>query len=115
MLTLNSGEPAFNLHKLRVFCEVAERQSVTLAARALFVTQPVVSSHVRDLEQFFGARLFLRSGRRMILTEPGRTVLAYAQDLSRHTAETLTTVRLQESGEAGSVRVGASETPGCYR
>ena len=108
-------EATYTLHKLRVFVEVAERQSVTLAARALFVTQPVVSSHIRDLEEFFGTPLFFRSGRRMVLTEAGRTVLEYAKELARSTAETMSAIKLQASGEAGRVLVGASETPGCYR
>lgn len=109
------GEPTFTLHKLRVFREVAERQSATLAARALFVTQPVISGHVHDLERFFGAQLFFRSGRRMQLTEAGETVLAYAKEVVRNTAQTATTVRLQQTGEAGRVLVAGSETPGSYR
>ncbi len=107
-------DPTFSLHKLRVLREVAEKQSVTLAAKALFVTQPVVSSHIRDLERFFGAKLFIRSGRRMLLTEAGRSVFAYSRELARFTAETLTVVRLHEQGDTGRVVLGASETPGCY-
>jgi len=108
-------EPIFSLHKLRVFREVAERQSATSAARALFISQPVVSGHIRDLEQIFGAQLFFRTGRRMVLTEPGRTVLEYSEEVARQTAQTMTLVRLQQNGRAGRVRIGASETPGCYR
>ena len=110
-----AGEPYFSLHKLQVFREVAERQSVTLAARALFVSQPVVSSHIRDLERFFAARLFNRSGRRMVLTEAGQTVLAFAQALAQQTERTRSQVRLQGGGQAGRVEMGASETPGSYR
>jgi hypothetical protein len=67
-------EPTITLHKLRVFKEVVERQSLTLAAQELFVSQPVVSAHVRDLEEYFGSRLLYQHGRRMLLNEAGQAV-----------------------------------------
>ena len=56
-------------YKLRVFCEVVERQSFTLAADHLFTTQPAISVHVRGLERYFGTRLIYREGRRSLPTE----------------------------------------------
>lgn len=104
----------FSLHKLRVFREVAERQSVTDAAKALFVTQPVVSGHIRDIEAFFGAELFTRSGQRMVLTDAGRVVLDYATSVGQSTLEAYNNVRLLANGEAGCIGIGTSETPGSY-
>lgn len=103
-----------NLHKLRVFCEVVERQSLTLAAQHLIVSQPVVSAHVRDLETFCGARLLYQQGRRMLRTEAGEAVYRYALEVLRATEETFNLVRSLESGEAGQVVVGANMTPGTY-
>ena len=46
-----------NFNKLEIYCKVVEEESVTAAAEHFHVTQPVVSSHLRDLEAFFGAKL----------------------------------------------------------
>jgi DNA-binding transcriptional LysR family regulator len=107
-------EPPLTLHKLRVFREVVARQSLTLAAQELFVSQPVVSAHVRDLEQYFGARLLRQEGRRMLLNEAGRAVYEYAVEVLRATEDTRSIVRLLESAEAGAVAVGSTETTGTY-
>lgn len=102
------------LHKLRIFREVVERQSLTLAAQELFVSQPVVSGHVRDLEEFFGAQLFYQQGRRMLLNEAGKVVFDWALEVLRATDDTKNMVRLMNSADAGSVAVGATESPGAY-
>ena len=107
------GAPALyhgrvNLHKLRVFCEVVERQSLSLAAQHLIVTPPVVSAHIRDLELFFGAKLLQQQGRRMLLTETGELVYRYALEVLRATEETATGVLALKSGESGRVVVGAA-------
>ena len=111
-MAVESG--GLNPHKLRIFCEAAERQSLTRAARHLMLSQPVVSAHVRDLERFFGARLLHQDGRRMLLTEAGEVVYRYALELFRSTSETVNVVRALHAGEAGRVVVGANNVPGTY-
>jgi len=107
-------EPTITLHKLRVFKEVVERQSLTLAAQELFVSQPVVSAHVRDLEEYFGSRLLYQHGRRMLLNEAGQAVYQYVPDILRSTADTKSIARLLDSADAGAAAIGASKTPGAY-
>jgi DNA-binding transcriptional LysR family regulator len=107
-------EPTLTLHKLRVFREVVVKQSLTLAAQGLFVSQPVVSAHVRDLEEFFGARLLYQEGRRMLLNEAGQAVYQYVLDVLNSTEDTRSMVRLLQSAEAGTAHIGSSETPGTY-
>ena len=74
-------------YKLRVFCEVVERQSFTLAADHLFTTQPAISVHVRGLERYFGTRLIYREGRRSLPTEAGEAVYRYARAVLHETEE----------------------------
>ena len=57
---------------LRCFEAAARRQSFTLAAEELHLTQSAVSRQVRELEQSMGFTLFRRVGRRVVLTESGR-------------------------------------------
>lgn len=54
------------LRHLQIFKTVCDRMSVTGAAEALNMTQPAVSIAVRELEGFYGVRLFDRIGRKSI-------------------------------------------------
>jgi LysR family transcriptional activator of mexEF-oprN operon len=68
-----------DLNLLRVFCVVAEAGSVTQAAARLYLTQPAVSAALRRLTQAVGARLFVRQGRRLVLSSRGAALRARAQ------------------------------------
>lgn len=59
------------LTALRCFEAAARRESYTLAAEELFLTPSAVSHQIRALEQTVGTRLFLRVGRKMLLTDMG--------------------------------------------
>lgn len=67
------------LEQLRLFVAVAECEHVTRAARQLHRTQSAVSSAIAGLERRSGVLLFHRVGRRVQLTEEGRTFLAEAR------------------------------------
>jgi LysR family transcriptional activator of nhaA len=54
---------------------------VTSAAEEMRLSPPTISAQLRSLEESLGQRLFARSGRRLILTEPGRLVLSYADEI----------------------------------
>jgi LysR family glycine cleavage system transcriptional activator len=69
------------LNALRAFDAVARHGSVRLAAAELFVTPAAVSQQVRQLEQHLDLRLFERRGRRIELSEAGRS---FHLDTSRH-------------------------------
>ena len=59
-----------------VFFEAAARhQSFTRSAEELYVTQAAVSKRVRDIESRLGVKLFIRNGRTLELTQPGRRLL----------------------------------------
>ncbi|HVA38391.1 MAG TPA: LysR family transcriptional regulator [Candidatus Dormibacteraeota bacterium] len=103
-----------NLHKLAIFCDVIESGTLTAAAEHFYVSQPVVSAHIRDLEREFGAKLLVRDGRRMVPTEAGRAVYDCAVDIQRVTTETKHLAAALQAGEAGGVTVGASHAPGDY-
>ena len=63
-----------NLRSLRYFLKVAEYGSLTRAALDLHITQPSLTQHLRHLEDHFGIRLFVRHGRGVVLTEPGKVL-----------------------------------------
>jgi LysR family transcriptional activator of nhaA len=70
-----------NYHHLLYFWTVAREGSVTRAAAALNVTQPAISRQLQQLEQNFGHELFVRSGRRLVLTDSGKVALEYAEEI----------------------------------
>jgi LysR family transcriptional regulator, low CO2-responsive transcriptional regulator len=102
------------LNKLRVFALVVELGSVTQAADRLYVAQPVVTAHIRSLEERVGAKLFYREGRTTHLTEAGRTVHTWAIDVLTRTRELERNLDGLTDGTRGSVVVGASMTIGSY-
>src|ERR1700751_6361385 len=72
-------EKPMELYSLQVFLTVATEKSFSRAATKLLRTQPAVSLAVQRLEQELGEKLIDRSGKDLILTDAGRTVLDYAR------------------------------------
>jgi len=71
----------FNYHHLLYFWVVASEGSVTAACERLHLAQPTISSQIKKLEKSIGSPLFERSGRRLVLTETGRIVFEYADEI----------------------------------
>ena len=69
------------LHQLRVFETVARHGSFTKAAEELYITQPTVSSQVKQLTQAVGLPLFEQIGKQLYLTEAGRELSATCHDI----------------------------------
>ena len=65
-----------SLNQLRAFEAAARPQSFSKAAEELFVTHAAVSRHVRELEEWLGTPLFVRTGRGVVLTDAGRRYAA---------------------------------------
>jgi aminoethylphosphonate catabolism LysR family transcriptional regulator len=108
---------AMNLHQLRVFHSVAKGGSFTAAAQELSITQPAVTIHIRELERYYGVRLFDRGGRRVRLTDVGQTLLEYAQRIfalaeeAEHALENAGQLRAGRLCILGSLTVGAYYLP----
>lgn len=96
---------ALNLQHLRYFQAVAEVGTVRGAAQRLRLAQPTVSAQLRVFEQALGTPLFLRQGRRLVLTEAGRTVQRYADAVVRTEGELLEALR-RGGGLPERLRVG---------
>ena len=82
----------------------------TRAAKALHMTQPAVSLAIKELEQYYGVRLFDRIGRRLQITDAGKQFLQYAIHIT-DLFEDMETM-LRDWGTKGILRVGASITIG---
>lgn len=74
-------KPTLNYHHLRYFWTVAREGGLVPAARVLQVSHPTVSAQIHALEEQLGEKLFDRPGRKLVLTELGRVVVRYADDI----------------------------------
>ena len=67
------------LRYLKIFLAVADQESITKAAEKLYIAQPSVSIAIKELEAYYGVRLFERFNRRIQITEEGRRFESYAR------------------------------------
>jgi LysR family transcriptional activator of nhaA len=98
-----------NYHHLLYFWTVAREGGVARAAGKLGLAQPTVSAQVNALEDALGERLFDKQGRGLALTEVGRTVYQYADEIFALGRELLDTVKDRPTGRQGRLSVGVSD------
>ncbi|HZS02054.1 MAG TPA: LysR family transcriptional regulator [Chloroflexota bacterium] len=98
--------------QLESFVRVAERGSLTLAARELGITQPGLSRQMQKLERLVGVPLFTRTRNGVRLTSAGERYRAYADEVLTRHRQLLAELRASEATLAGELRIAASTTPG---
>jgi DNA-binding transcriptional LysR family regulator len=103
-----------DLHQIEIFCTLIKLRSFSQAAEALYLTQPTVSSHIKNLEQELGVKLLDRLGKRVVPTEAGNILFRSGQKLIAlrdHAREEIAAI----SGTiAGILKIGGSTIPGAY-
>jgi DNA-binding transcriptional LysR family regulator len=105
---------SFTLEQIRSFVEVATTEHVSRAAAALFLTQGAVTQQVHNFEQAVGLQLFERDGRRVRLTDAGRSLTEACRGALRAVQVMEDTARAIRDLAAGSLHVGASPTCATY-
>jgi DNA-binding transcriptional LysR family regulator len=102
------------LAQIEAFLTVAERRSVSAAAEVLFVTQPALTTRIKNLERELGTALFLRTPRGMRLTEEGRAFRPHARRAVQSLAEGRELLRELGEGRVGELLVGAAPAISTY-
>ncbi len=102
-----------DLDALQIFKAVAEQGGVARAAVHLNRVQSNVSTRLRQLEASLGAPLFRRQNRRLVLSDQGRVLLAYAERLLRLAEEAQVAVR--DGTPQGVLRIGTMESTAAAR
>ena len=74
------------LQQLKYVIEVAEKGSITEAAKSLFIAQPSLSSAIHELEEETGTTIFMRSNRGILITPEGTEFLGYARQVVQQAA-----------------------------
>jgi len=98
-----------NYHHLLYFWTVARAGSIARASQELRLSQPTISNQLKSLEGSLGQQLFERQGRRLVLTDVGRTVLRYADDIFRTGRELQQALKGLPTGERVRLVVGVAD------
>ena len=98
-----------NYHHLFYFWTVARAGSIARAGEELRLSQPTISNQLKTLEAALGHELFERRGRGLVLTDVGRTVLRYADDIFRTGRELQQVLRGVPSRERVPLVVGVTD------
>ncbi|SCY70370.1 selenium metabolism-associated LysR family transcriptional regulator [Desulfoluna spongiiphila] len=100
--------------QLTIFCKVVEFKSFSRAAEAIYLSQPTVSSHIKDLEEHCGFRLLDRLGKEVLPTKAGELLFSYAKRLLALRDETETALSQFRGITKGTLNLGGSTIPGGY-
>ncbi len=100
--------------QLTIFCKVVEFKSFSRAAEAIHLSQPTVSSHIKDLEEHCGFRLLDRLGKEVLPTKAGELLFTYAKRLLALRDETESALSQFRGITKGSLTLGGSTIPGGY-
>ncbi len=93
----------------KIFCCVAEHESITLASEKLFISQPAVSQSILRLEETVGCTLFLRTPKGVRLTAEGRILYQYASAGIAAFSEGERRLTAMLRLDIGEIRIGASD------
>jgi LysR family transcriptional activator of nhaA len=95
-----------NYHHLQYFFTVVRTGSIRRASEELRVSSPAISAQLHSLEEHLGEKLLARSGRNLVLTEMGRIVFSYAEEIFALGQELMNTVKDRPTGRPLRLVVG---------
>ena len=103
-----------DLWQLHIFCKVVDLKSFSRAGRAVHLSQPTVSSHIKDLEEHFDCRLIDRLAKEALPTKAGRLLYRYARRITALRDETESAMAEFKGKVKGSLNIGGSTIPGAF-
>src|ERR1700733_3161089 len=101
------------IRHLRLLAAVADSGSVTKAGKCLHLTQSALSHQLRDAEEKLGTALFLRLGKKMVLTPAGEKLLACARRVLEEMGNTESQIDGLNGNARGVIRL-STECYTCY-
>ena len=105
---------SFDLRQLRALEAVARHGGFSRASEEIGLTQPTLSTHIKNLENSLGVKLFDRASRSVNLTPTGALLTEYARKILDLCEESLEAVEAFTGQIKGSIQVEASTVPGEY-
>ncbi|OIJ13828.1 hypothetical protein BKP35_08610 [Anaerobacillus arseniciselenatis] len=103
-----------DLHQLKTFYYVANLLNFSKAAEKVSLSQPAVSRQIESLEKYFGLDLFYRIGKKIELTDAGRRLLQYTEQILSVAEQTEKAMNSLKNLDEGEIVIGAGTTVGNY-
>jgi len=103
-----------DLWQLNIFCKVIELKSFSRAGKAVLLSQPTISSHIKDLEDHLDCRLIDRLSKEALPTKAGELLYGYAKRMLALRDETETALAEFRGKIRGRLVIGGSTIPGTY-
>src|SRR5258708_10414048 len=103
------------LRHISTFQAIVHEGSFLRAAEKLMYAQSTITLHIQQLEAELGVKLFIRQGKKVQLTEAGRSLQEQADSLVARATPLQETMFNLVAGEAGHVRVGVSDRDASFR
>ncbi len=100
----------FTFHQLRIFLEVARIQNITRAAEEMFMTQPALSIQLKNFQKQFEIPLIEHNGKRMILTDFGKSIATIAESILSEAEELKYKTKEYKGLLAGKLRISSAST-----
>ena len=103
-----------DVRDLQVFLSVSKHLNYTRAGEEINLSQPSVSVRIHQLESELRVKLFEQLGKKVVLTDAGQLLVPYANRVIAAVDDAHHAVDELQGLERGSLRIGASTTPGMY-
>ena len=103
-----------NLDRLRIFQAVAEARSFTRAAEVVHLTQPGISKHIKQMEEYYGIPLFDRLGKKVALTQAGEILSEATEEIMASATAAEQRIEELKGLHGGKLVLGASFALGIY-
>ncbi len=103
-----------NIENLKLFCQVVEQGNISQVARTSYITQPAVTSKIRQLENHYGVALFDRQGGVLRVTKAGLSLYPYAKEIVEYFNRSQDVMDNLISEREEMLHIGASLTIGEY-
>lgn len=100
------------IRQIQYFSEVVKYGSFSKAAEHLYISQPTISNSVKDLENELGVTLLVRTTRKLELTDTGRLLFQYGQQISQSLQHFYQELDDIKSGHKGTVKMGIFSSVG---
>ncbi|MCS7278574.1 MAG: selenium metabolism-associated LysR family transcriptional regulator [Thermodesulfobacteriaceae bacterium] len=103
-----------DLKKLEVFIKVYEIGNFSKVSQLLYLSQPTITIHIKDLEETFGVKLLDRHTRKVIPTKAGKLVYEYGKEILNLFKKMEKDLLPFKEEEGGLIELGGSTIPGHY-
>jgi LysR family transcriptional activator of nhaA len=109
-MNLSHSPHSLNYKHLRYFWMVAKTGSIAKAAEQLYLTPQSISGQLTEFSRLLGVELFRRAGRNLELTDAGKRVLSYADEIFLIGDELVEAIHDQRATKSLSFRVGIADS-----